>query len=729
MLFLAAVVIAALMIVPTKPSYNFEDQSVLKKFSSENELKEFLAANQQGGYYGDIRAMKAESAAHSEQGTQRDYSSTNIQVAGVDEADYVKNDGKYIYKIAGESVYIVDANPENMSIVSSINLSGRNPTNIYVSGDRLVVFGNEFGYSGIWTLGFAEKFLPYPGPSQSTTYINIYDISDRSAPALEKSTVFNGTYADSRVIGDYVYAVVASPVYYVQGEPVIPAFSPTQRGFPEIYYFDTPSASYQFTNIVSVNINDEASLTDSKVFMLGYSTSLYVSQNNVYLVYQKNVKQNYMMDRVLDEIILPAAPAKVANEISSIRNSDMPEYKKQSEISSVLGAWREGMTPDEAEALQNQFGEKYGKIQADLSKELDKSVIHKVALSNGKIEYKAKGEVPGHPLNQFSMDEHNGFFRIATTTSGFFGGPVIMTAELRTTSGGFASGGQATGAVESSVPPSEPKASVNETEKPEPVPSPVVNVPTAPRSNTANHLYVLDENMNTVGKLEDLAPGERIFSARFLGDRAYLVTFVQIDPLFVIDLRNPASPRVLGELKIPGVSDYLHAYDENHIIGVGRAATGREGRTLFNGVKIAIFDVTDVSNPKESSAIEIGARGTRTDVTYDHKAFLFSKEKNLLVIPVTVYEKGSNEFYGDYGYNGAHVFKITDSEITLRGYVTHDQRNDTYDYGQNYVTRSLYIGDYLYTISNGMIKANKIDTLEEAGSVKLPAGERVYYTA
>jgi uncharacterized secreted protein with C-terminal beta-propeller domain len=122
--------------------------------------------------------------------------------------------------------------------------------------------------------------------------------------------------------------------------------------------------------------------------------------------------------------------------------------------------------------------------------------------------------------------------------------------------------------------------------------------------------------MKIIGKLENLARTERIYSARFINDRLYLVTFRQIDPLFVIDLRDPTNPKVLGELKIPGVSQYLHPYDENHIIGVGKDAIAidEQGRefALFAGVKVSLFDVSDVASPKEVSTVNFGNRGTES---------------------------------------------------------------------------------------------------------------------
>src|SRR3989338_3462200 len=172
----------------------------------------------------------------------------------------------------------------------------------------------------------------------------------------------------------------------------------------------------------------------------------------------------------------------------------------------------------------------------------------------------------------------------------------------------------------------------------------------ARKSVMYNNVFVLDDDMKTIGKLEAIAPDERIYSARFLGDILYMVTFKRIDPLFVIDLSDSEKPEILGELKIPGFSDYLHPYDENHIIGIGKQTEGNEcGGISVKGVKLALFDVSDVQSPRQVNQYEMGEAGTDSEALRDNKAFLFDREKELLVIPVTEIT-GKQTYDPRYGY-------------------------------------------------------------------------------
>ena len=296
--------------------------------------------------------------------------------------------------------------------------------------------------------------------------------------------------------------------------------------------------------------------------------------------------------------------------------------------------------------------------------------IHKISISESLVCYVASAEVPGYLLNQFSMDEFQGHLRVATTARPTWGGP------------------------------------------------------------SENNVYVLNRTMVRVGTLEGLAPGETIYSARFLGERAYLVTFKKIDPLFVIDLSDPAEPRVLGYLKIPGYSDYLHPYDQDHVIGLGKDTYDMGTFAWYQGVKVSLFDVSDVEHPQEESKLVIGDRGTESTALREHKAFLFVPAKGLLVLPIdlrlvnrTRVPNPPPETYGELAWQGAYAISIRpDEEMTVVGRVAHNPgpgcpSADPYElwYGcRSYtVQRSLYIGDVLYTISGEWIVLSDFDTIAE----------------
>ena len=298
--------------------------------------------------------------------------------------------------------------------------------------------------------------------------------------------------------------------------------------------------------------------------------------------------------------------------------------------------------------------------------------IHRLHIEGDEIEYVASGEVPGMVLNQFSMDEYADHFRVATTTYG---------------------------------------------------------------ETTKNHVYILDMDLYIVGSLQDLAPGETIYSARFMGEKGYLVTFKQVDPLFVIDLSDPNHPEELGYLKVTGYSDYLHPYDETHIIGIGKETTDAGEFAWYQGVKISLFDVSDVGNPQEISKLEIGDRGTDSPALWDHKAFLFDKSRNLMVMPILVAEVDQSDYpegvpswaYGEPVWQGAYVFDISvDDGLQIRGRITHIDDLSELEEGYYYyyspfsVDRSLYIDDVLYTISQAKIKMNSLENLDYINEVELP---------
>ncbi|MCX6012459.1 MAG: beta-propeller domain-containing protein [Chloroflexi bacterium] len=573
----------------------------IKKFQSEKDLRSFLetkTTQNQSRYsglltWGVTKGMAEDSSQPTNTASAQsiDFSTTNIQVEGVDEADILKTDGKYIYIVIGNEIIIVEAYPpESAKIVSRIKLKNT-PIEIFINDNRLIVFEN------LWESVMKRS---YSYISNSQLLIEISDIENRQAPVMVREISADGNYSNSRMIGDYVYVIVNSS-FYVYNEKdtsslTLPSvyFEDQKISIPasDIYYsenFDYPSS---FTTIMAINIQDNSKIPYYETVLLGYSSSVYVSLNNIYITFTE---------------------------------------------------W---------------------------SGEKENTSINRFSISSGVVKYQGSGTVPGHLLNQFSMDEYNGYFRVATTVG-----------QVWSNSGS---------------------------------------------TQSKNNVYVLDAQLQTVGKVEDLAPGESIYSCRFISNKGYIVTFKKVDPLFVIDLTNPALPVVLGQLKITGYSDYLQPYDETHLIGIGKEAVAATQGDFawYQGVKISLFDVSDFTNPREIAKYEIGDRGTDSPALRDHKALLFNKNLNLLVLPVTVCEVPNGNYssanvYGKPVWDGVYVFDISPGGgLVLRGQITHFDNGyptggDYYYADSSYsIKRSLYIGNALYTVSDGKFKVHDLDDLD-----------------
>ena len=567
----------------------------------------------------DALTATAESAGAS------DYSTTNIQVEGVDEADIVKNDGKHIYVVSNNKVFIIDAYPaENAKKLSTIDI-GKSISDIFINKDKLVIFGGDSMPQRVYEGGEIEDEVTGNEEIQETSiaiepgydrgyyyeeegsYIKIYDISNRKTPKLDRSVSFDGNYFNSRMIGDYIYVIFNQYTNYYGNEPipmprVLEGEIIQETNATDIYYFEDVIRPQLFTRIVSVNTQNPSENFNSKVYLMDNAQEIHVSQNNIYLTY-------------------------------------------------------------------NSWGRN------------ENTAIHKLSISNGQIEHRAQGSAPGRILNQFSMDEYDNHFRIATTSGNMW----------------------------------------------------------SDNNPSQNNVYILDENLELTGKVEGIAPGESIYSARFMGGRAYLVTFKRVDPLFTLDLSDHSNPKILGKLKIPGYSDYLHPYDENHLIGIGKEvdesidadlvhSDNAVYYTAIQGVKLAIFDITDIENPKEMYKEVIGDRGSDSLASTDHRAFLFNREKNLLVVPILLAELNEGQpksQEGDFTFQGAYVYDISlENGFQLKGRVGHASQDDLLKSGYNFysnaeVLRSLYMDSTLYTISNTMIKANNLNTMNEISTILL----------
>lgn len=280
----------------------------------------------------------------------------------------------------------------------------------------------------------------------------------------------------------------------------------------------------------------------------------------------------------------------------------------------------------------------------------DVLMITKIALNGGSFDISAQGKVSGHLLNQFSLDEYNGKLRLAVTNY---------------------------------IEKEEDGSWIYDTE---------------------NGVYVLDENLELVGSVEGLARGERIYSARFMGEKIYMVTFKETDPLFVIDASDPTAPKVLGELKIPGFSNYLHPFGEDMLIGFGEDIEFNEefNSTKKKGLKLSLFDVSDPTNPTEVDTITFGGAYTYSDAQYNHKQILFDAKRSLFGFPM-------NNHKGD-GTSAFVLVKVNEDGFVPTKVVEADAKG--------YQLRGVTISDVLFTVSNFGISADEIYSDAQLGRIE-----------
>ena len=597
--------------VPTVAGSYEELYTLLSELRTENNKNTYALDVWFGAHEAAAAPERAASATDSSKGLADipEFSDTNLQVAGVQEADIVKTDGRYIYALSSEYLYIVSAVDGKLQKVSQIvrnvsdeqNRKGKSSLEMYVRGDRLIVLTNYYSYyPGPWGAEPAldvvpEKrayILPYFGASE--VGVEIYDISDRANPRQLSTLSQSGSYVSSRMIGDIVYLVSNQNVYDIAKDK------------PETY-------------VPQVFRNGEGSLIEAKDICIAIAPE-YLPSSAQYLI------------------------------VSGIDTSGSGEIVS---TKSILGY---GSTVYSSK--DNLYVAAYSQLDSAENKYSDATKLYRFSLNSGRIEFEAEGIVPGTIINQFAMDEHNGTFRIVTTVYSY-----------------TYSDGRDGDIVWRSVTDSEQH----------------------------NALYTLDLNLNLVGKIENLAPDERVYSVRFIGDTAYFVTFRQVDPLFAVDLSDPANPVILSKLKIPGFSEYLHPFAEGLLFGLGKDADEESGKVGF--LKLSMFDISNPSDVTETDKLIID--GTfYSEASYNHKAILIDSEKNIIAFP-------ADGKYYIYSYSRDNGF-MQKAVISLV-----EKENDYYYY--YYELRGLYIGDYLYVVSDRSISSYSMETYKLHDTLKLSA--------
>lgn len=543
----------------------------------------------------DTGAALQDAAPEAAAGTSEggaDYGETNVQVAGVDEADILKNDGEYLYVLGYDGdgkrqLSVVHA--ESMTLRCQKILddtdSYQYTHEMYVTGDTLILVGSR---AKVLPGGEAEESSGVTPETEiiacgglymddSTSYAEVFRLSeDRTGVTSLRYHEQSGAYSSSRMVDGTLYLV--SSQYFAVTQPI--AYDDVEEYLP--FVRDSADADYTVLPAGCIDVT--------------------------------------------------ANPRDQYTQVSAVPVTGDGETVTRS----VMGS--------SGDIIYSSTNDLYVMVYGE-----DGLQAMRFALGQGTVAEPVTGEVPGDMLNnQFSMDEYGGYFRVVTTK--------------------WTDDGQ------------------------------------------TNRLYVLDENMELVGESAELAPGETVYSVRFMGDMAYVVTFLQVDPLFAIDLSDPENPEVKGQLKIPGFSTYMHPMDADTLIGVGYDADEETGRR--GGLKISLFDVSDPLDPKETD--KLVAKGeVDSSAAYDHKAFTYIADKNLLIMPVYVY--GAAELDGktlsENLNGGALVLQVTKEGVRLKGTMADLKENEEEYYSGRDIQRTTYIGNTLYTVSARSVMAVDLETL------------------
>jgi hypothetical protein len=549
-------------------------------------------------------------------------SRTNNQVAGVDEADIVKTDGRYVYMVANGALRIVEA--MNPRLVSVTRLPGV-VREMLVEGDRAVVFTADHQGTERCTYGYDCTV----GGDGTTTRIDVFDITNRSAPQAIRKVEFTGSLMAARRIGTTIHTVVAD------GDDAVGNYEVWPKDLPECGT-NEPVVRAKFAALRRDNEKRiKAATSLPSIVERGVTTPLCAG----------------LLDNKFDQV----------HTFTSLVSFDMRDARAP--ISSATVRSRPGTVFASTDALymSTQRRKKGSGRWYSFYPSVDEvSELHKFRIGAKPTDtrYVGSGVVPGHVLNQFAMDEWNGHLRVATTRGK--------------------------------------------------VPDPNVESAVSVFSEGAGG------NLVRVGAVEHLARGEDVRAVRFDDDRGYLVTFKKTDPLFVLDLHDAARPTVLGELKIPGFSTYLHRLDPTHLLSIGFDANDHGDFAYFDGVLLQLFDVTKPTEPKLLHREKLGTRGSSSAALTNHLAFNYFAEKGLLAIPMTMCEGGSDGVNGtELSFAGLMVYRVDVKRGFERlGGVAHGKKGSNCDTwwskATSAVKRSVFLDDLVYSMALDRVKVQRM---------------------
>jgi uncharacterized secreted protein with C-terminal beta-propeller domain len=558
----------------------------------------------------------AATADGAERAAGTDFSTTNVQEAGVDEPDLVKTDGSTVFTVAGGELRAIDVTGDQPRVVSSLPFAANTyDQQLLLVGDRLVVLARSGGFPGPLPVeGDAAATVEIAPGIQAGTVLTRVDVRDPSAMRQLDVLELEGNLVSARLTGSTVRVVVSSQPHDI-------AFAYPQEDTREARAAATKDNRAAVRRTRAVNwapryVHDRRAGPDSRGLLVRCAA-----------VRHPRVFSGFGM---LSVVTIDPAETLAPVDTDAVMGDGELVYASPLNLYVATQRWAD---PESAAASGDPPG---------LS-----TLIHKFdAATPSATSYRASGRVPGYLLNQFAMSEDADALRVASTDL-----PSWWAWQE----------GQ----------------------------------------QSESHVTVLAEQggqLVKTGQVSGLGKGERIYAVRFLGKVGYVVTFRQVDPLYTLDLADPANPRVVGELKIRGYSAYLHPIGEGLLLGVGQDATD-EGRV--QGTQISVFDVHDLAQPVRLQQRRLG-EGTSSEAEYDHHAFLYWPPTGLAVLPFTSYR--FDEVTGESSYTtGAFGTIVGAGGITDAGTIQHPERAQ--------IRRALVVGDRLYTVSDLGIRANDLATL------------------
>ncbi len=562
-------------------------------------------------------------------------SGTNNQVAGVDEADLVKNRDGNLFVTNGNKLRIIDAWPAaSMHVVSETAIEGE-ARKLFLVGDRAVVYSalgvNGTGDPRLGELPLGECTYGYTcaftGDGRATK-ITVLDISNLAAPRVERTIRLSGSLIAARLIDGTVHSVV-SDARTSHGMPVRPA----DLG-------NSPLAITMAYGKLLAENRKNLMVGDASRFVPSAEDSVQGQLASCESFYRDDATSGLAVTSVLS--LEPSGTAS----FSSILSRPGAVYASASSLYMAVPSER-------------VYGEPWFFDAEDQS---EVTTVHRFGLQArpALAEYRGSGLVTGRVLNQLAMDEHDGVLRIATTTG---------------------------------------------------------HAPSPTAHSTMTTLAVRDDGLERLGIVDDIAPSEDIRAVRFAGRRGYVVTFKKTDPLYVFDLDPPQAPRILSELKIPGFSTYLHPLDDDHLLSVGYDADDQGSFAFFSGVLLQIFDVSDPTRPVLRHRERIGTRGSSSEALTNHLAFTYFAPKQALALPMTLCQSGGVGQAGTMSFSGLMVFHAAAADgFAETGRVPHPPGEDINCYNwwtdaRSQVRRTVFMDDYVYSISGSLVKANALGNL------------------